>query len=1037
MRFGVCLAVIAVLCGATPVLAQDEGSQNIERASTPSWVQTLSADREEAPVDNAAVRILLLDEQVRIDETGVHTHIVRRTRIQTSQGLGMVSTVSGSWSPPRQRLEVHAVRIIRGDQVIDVLANQSFQTLRREDNLESSMLDGVLTATLQPRDLRVGDILETSFTIHDDGGVLAPHRELLKSLSSGLTIDHYRMRASWPAGSKMRVEGPAAWDAAAVRRQGGFDVYEFERRAVLPAQMPDDLPTRFYLDRLFQITDFEDWADISRLMAPLYARAETLEADSPLNAEIERIRAAHSTDAARASAALRLVQDQIRYLALSMGEGGYVPASADEVWRTRYGDCKGKTVLLLALLHGLGIDAEAVLVSTRLGDGLDTRLPMVSWFDHVIVRAEVDGRQHWLDGARVGDHDLSAVVPPGYSWDLPVRAEGAGLEAIPRPALTQPTTVVLVTADVSAGLDAEAKVELDYALSGDAGTSMRRSVASIAPEQLQAMLRSSWSEEEDKNLKVDSVDTRYDEDTNTFHILMSGRTRMPWISSSGGRFTGMDETALALPTQAERVQLHEAWKEAPYSVGHPASSRVHSRLILPDGGRGFRIEGDAQTIEGAGYRVERSATLENGVVDVIVTTTSLASEVTAAEMKAARDRNKDRPVSAIRVRAPAGYQATAADRARLEAGDSDTEDLIKRAEALSEIGDYDGAVVLLDGAIEKDAENVDALKARGAARIEADDLDGGRADYDSAVDLDPADVDALLGQGYAAIRQGKASEAVVSYSVALRLEPGNVGALSGRASAYYQIRRWDRALADFRALKATDPENLFGPYGELRVLSRTGREAEALELIGTILEEEPADTVALDARLRLARQSQAPLEALPQLDTAIAASPENASLLMLRAQAKALGGRADEARVDFAAAREIGGTGDPMELNNICWNRAIVGFDLEAALADCDAALAAAPEAGFIDSRAMVLLQMERYAEAEADYDKALAETPDLAPSLFGRGVARIALGNVEAGRADIARALSHDIDVSDDFLSFLASHGDIALQVPETAAGR
>jgi transglutaminase-like putative cysteine protease len=52
---------------------------------------------------------------------------------------------------------------------------------------------------------------------------------------------------------------------------------------------------------------------------------------------------------ARAEAALALVQDRVRYVALAMGAGGYVPADAAETWSRRYGDCKGKTALLLVV----------------------------------------------------------------------------------------------------------------------------------------------------------------------------------------------------------------------------------------------------------------------------------------------------------------------------------------------------------------------------------------------------------------------------------------------------------------------------------------------------------------------------------------------------------------------------------------------------------------------------------------------------------------------------------------------------------------
>ena len=74
---------------------------------------------------------------------------------------------------------------------------------------------------------------------------------------------------------------------------------------------------------------------------------------------------------------------------------------ADETWTRRFGDCKGKTVLLIALLNELGIEAEPVLVSTVLGDGLDQRLPLLNNFDHVIVRAHVGTQWYWLSRTRL------------------------------------------------------------------------------------------------------------------------------------------------------------------------------------------------------------------------------------------------------------------------------------------------------------------------------------------------------------------------------------------------------------------------------------------------------------------------------------------------------------------------------------------------------------------------------------------------------------------------------------------------------------
>jgi len=1018
----------AWLCALAAVVALTAGevrAQEVERAATPSWVRALPREVA-APADASPIRILAMDQQVRFTRDGVDTYTFRRFRVQTAQGLGMLSTVSAVWSPPRETVQVHAVRIIRGDQIIDLLDSQQFELLRRESNLENATLDGALTATLQPRDLRVGDILETAFTIHDSGGVLAPHRELMDGMNSTLVVDHYRMRATWPDDMQIRVQGIGSWADAAARPDRSGWVLEIDKRDMQPRRMPDDLPSRFYFDRTIQFTDFSDWSQASNLIAQLYVKATTLEADSPLKAEIERIRAENPTQAGQAAAALHLVQDQIRYIALLMGEGNYNPASADDVWRARFGDCKGKTALLLALLHGLGIKAEGAMVSTELGDGLDTRLPLLSWFDHIIVRAEVDGKVYWLDGTRTGDRDLASIRPPSWHWALPARTGPVALERLVVPPADRPMTDMIITVDASEGLDALARMDMDMIMTGDGATAFRRQISTIPPAQFQEIMKSRFQgDDDDDSVQITSVETRDDLAANEFHILFKGTMRQAWVASSGGRLLALDTTGLRASTQDERKGLYVAWKDDPYANAYPYQIRTRTRIILPNGGAGFRIEGGDQVVESGGYRMERAASIVDGVADVVVTTTSILPEVPAAEMAAARTRNENLSNAQMRLRAPADYQATAADRTRLATAESDVEELVKRAERLTGNGDYKGAVALMDSALEKEPENVKALRARGDARLADHDYEGARADYDKAVDLDPADLEAVIGQGVVALSDGRPSDAVISYSVALRLDPGSLGGMWGRASAYYQLGRYDRALADFRALKTAAPQVEAAGYGELRSLFRLNRLDEAAPIIAALLEKDPTDGVGLDTRVKLATLKGEPAAALPALDAAVTAAPENAVLRALRGKTRVLTGDAAGARADFSTLRTQA-AGDPTLLNNLCWAEAEAGFDLEAALTDCDGAIAGAEEAGFIDSRALVLLQLGRYAEAKAAYDQALAAQPRQSASLYGRGQARLAMGDA-GGAQDLAAAKALDMDVTDSFDAFAARHPELS----------
>ena len=107
---------------------------------------------------------------------------------------------------------------------------------------------------------------------------------------------------------------------------------------------------------------------------PNEKKAATIAPDSDLRAEIDAIAKASTDPKVRAFAALRLVEEKTRYFFIGIGDGGYVPAAADETWRRKFGDCKGKTALLLAVLKELNVPAEPALVS--LGG-----LALLTWFN--------------------------------------------------------------------------------------------------------------------------------------------------------------------------------------------------------------------------------------------------------------------------------------------------------------------------------------------------------------------------------------------------------------------------------------------------------------------------------------------------------------------------------------------------------------------------------------------------------------------------------------------------------------------------------
>ena len=77
------------------------------------------------------------------------------------------------------------------------------------------------------------------------------------------------------------------------------------------------------------------------------------------------------------------VSENIRYVSVQLGVGGYMPHAAEAVLENGYGDCKDHAVLLAALLKAKGIDSDIVAInasnSYKVADA-----PSLDAFDHAI-----------------------------------------------------------------------------------------------------------------------------------------------------------------------------------------------------------------------------------------------------------------------------------------------------------------------------------------------------------------------------------------------------------------------------------------------------------------------------------------------------------------------------------------------------------------------------------------------------------------------------------------------------------------------------
>ena len=251
--------------------------------------------------------------------------------------------------------------------------------------------------------------------------------------------------------------------------------------------------------------------------------------------------------------------------------------------------------------------------------------------------------------------------------------------------------------------------------------------------------------------------------------------------------------------------------------------------------------------------------------------------------------------------------------------------------------------------------------------------------------------------------------------------PADAAAFARRGNASAGRRDFDHAIADLTRATELEPTNPEYFYQRGRVYLEKEERASAVADFNRVLDLQPNHVLALLSRAELRIADKNFPGAIADLDTVdkTVAKPDNVRLEMALAYSAAgslipaiaqyglwIQSHSEDVQLAYA-------------LNGRCWDRAMLGQDLNAALADCNRAVrlsAKGANAGILDSRGFVQLRLGDYDKAIVDYDASLQLAPNNAWSLYGRGVAKLRKSNRVSGVADIAAAVKIAPDISEQF---------------------
>ena len=257
-------------------------------------------------------------------------------------------------------------------------------------------------------------------------------------------IHHYRYSFTYPSQQPIHIKTYGGHSSKAKKRkQGDTTTLTWKMRDIEKVISEHWFPRRDKIYPELEISTMVDWSHIDRWTWEKVA--DKLPADKALQQAIDSLNlAATASKEEKIKAVYQYVQNNIRYVFAHLGRGGYEPHFPKEVIHTRYGDCKDQTVLSVAMLRALGVEAYPALVETPRAGYDDTELVKLI-FDHMIVYlpAQPELQETWMD--TTGDRSLF----PGMSAYLAeqnamiVNGQGGRLTHIPTPSVANHVTMTL------------------------------------------------------------------------------------------------------------------------------------------------------------------------------------------------------------------------------------------------------------------------------------------------------------------------------------------------------------------------------------------------------------------------------------------------------------------------------------------------------------------------------------------------------------------------------------------------------------------
>ena len=395
----------------------------------------LTVTREKYP-DSDTV-LLYNKEKIRYDEKGLSNSTDEYyQKVLTEKGKKLLRSFTFHFNSTYETLTIEKAEIIRNEKIIKINPAENSKISIEPGQMGSNIYDPAnKILTLAIPDLQVGDIVGLRVRSVVKKARIPGFWGNYIPLQSNAPILKYEVKIDAP--EKLPLKSIALKDKEGPEvkfkeeKKNGRISYYWKAENVPQAIPEPDMPPLYTAVQRLLVGTAKNWKEISQWYYKL-CRPHLDKTDAAIRKKVAELTKNAKSRDEKIMALFQFVSQQIRYMGLTPESEapGYEPHDVTMTFHQRYGVCRDKAALLVAMLETAGLKAYPVLIMA--GIPKDDDVPN-GYFNHAITAVETSpGEYILMDPTNESARELLPATLANCSY-LVAKPEGDKLRRTPSP----------------------------------------------------------------------------------------------------------------------------------------------------------------------------------------------------------------------------------------------------------------------------------------------------------------------------------------------------------------------------------------------------------------------------------------------------------------------------------------------------------------------------------------------------------------------------------------------------------------------------